>query len=350
MSEERPGNIVITDKSHGLPYSKGLLASSLMTSGAPPMEAFKVAELVEQSLRESGATEITSEELQNLAASLLASEVGEEYADSYLKWQAVEKLEAPLIILIGGATGVGKSTLATRLAVRLGITRVMSTDAIREVLRSAFSPDLMPPLYASSYEADKTLRIPPSKRTNPLIVGFQRQVDTVSVGMKALISRAIEEGTDIIIEGAHVVPGFLDDWEQEFKQAVIVPMVVVVSDGKLHRSHFYRRAAEAVRRPLDTYLLAFDKIRTLQSYIKQVAQERGVPVLEAVDLDSTLQDMVGIVLEKALRHGQLPVEDLTPSELQSVVELPAAAEAVGSVDGGHPRAKGWKAMTGRRKR
>lgn len=349
MIAEPSRNIVITDKSHGLPYSKGLLASSLMSSGAPPRQAYHVAELVEGSLRESGVFEISSEELRKLAASLLATEVGEDFANAYLKWQAVEELDTPLIILVGGATGVGKSTLATRLAVRLGITRVTSTDAIREVLRAAFSEDLMPTLHSSSYEADTMLRVPITKKVNPLIIGFQRQVAAVSVGMKALISRALEEGTDIIVEGAHVVPGFLDGWEQEFHQAVIVPMVVTVSDGKLHRSHFYRRAAGGSRRPLDRYLLAFEKIRTLQAYIKQLALERGVPVVEAVDLDSTLQEMVGIVVEKALAHaqGQQPITEPPIDGVAGIESVETPHHAAGS---GNSRARGWHALTGRRKR
>ena len=50
------------------------------------------------------------------------------------------QLDVPLVILIGGATGVGKSTIATQLAARLGIVRVVATDAIREVMRAMFSP------------------------------------------------------------------------------------------------------------------------------------------------------------------------------------------------------------------
>ena len=65
----------------------------------------------------------------------------------------MERLDVPLVILIGGATGVGKSTIATQLAARLGIVRVVATDAIREVMRSMLSPELMPTLHTSSFHA-----------------------------------------------------------------------------------------------------------------------------------------------------------------------------------------------------
>src|SRR3984893_10326562 len=136
-------HIVISDTTHGLPYSKGLMASQVMMAGVPPAQAYRVAEKVEQDLNERGVRQITTAELRNLAASLLA-EIDEHHASTYLQWQAVEELDEPLIILLGGATGVGKSTIATQLAARLGITRIIPTHAIREVMRGLLRDDLLP--------------------------------------------------------------------------------------------------------------------------------------------------------------------------------------------------------------
>lgn len=306
MRLRRPpaGPIVVSDASHGLPYSKGLMASSVMMVGVAPTEAYRVAERIELDLLDRGVRQVSSSELRHLAASLLG-ETDREHASTYLKWQAVEELDQPLVILIGGATGVGKSTIATQLAARLGITRVISTDAIREVLRAAFSPELMPLLHASSFNADSALRLRSiSSPSEQLILGFQEQVLTVSVGIKALIARALEEGTDIIVEGAHVVPGFLEGWEEEFAQAVLVPVVIAVSDAETHRTHFQLRASEARARPRDRYLAHFDKIRALQSYIVKQAERTGAPVVEMFDLDSSLQQVAGIVVEKAVERAQ----------------------------------------------
>ena len=141
---------------------------------------------------------------------MLTEIAGERYAKNFLRWREVETLDVPLVMLIGGATGVGKSTIATQLAARLGIVRFVATDAIREVMRSMFSPELMPTLYTSSFEADAALREPPTRLADPLIVGFREQTAAVAVGINALIERAAVEGTSIVIEGAHVVPGFFD--------------------------------------------------------------------------------------------------------------------------------------------
>lgn len=352
-------HIVISDTTHGLPYSKGLMASSVMASGVPPAQAYRVAEKVEQVLNERGVRQITSFELRDLSASLLA-EIDERHASTYLKWQAVEQLDQPLIILLGGATGVGKSTVATQLAARLGITRVISTDAIREVLRAAFSQKLIPTLYVSSFNADDALRVPISSPSEQLIVGFQEQVTAVSVGIKALIARALEEGTDIIVEGAHVVPGFLEGWEEEFDQAVLVPVVIAVSDVEMHRSHFAMRALETRSRPPDRYLANFEKIRALQSYIIGLAERAGAPVVEMFDLDSTLQQIAAIVVAKALEKAQARTQldqQLAASGIEAGDGTPAepgAAGGNGAPAGGRtstrvPRLRSWELLGARRK-
>ena len=147
-------HIVISDREPGLPYSKGLMASQVMVTGLSPFRAYQVAEEIEERLRERGSTSLTTDELSQLALEVLTETAGDRYAKNFLRWREVEKLDVPLVILIGGATGVGKSTIATQLAARLGIVRFVATDAIREVMRSMFSPELMPTLHTSSFEAD----------------------------------------------------------------------------------------------------------------------------------------------------------------------------------------------------
>ncbi len=158
----------------------------------------------------------------------------------------------PLVVLIGGATGVGKSTIATQIATRLGIVRVIPSDAVREVMRGLFSRELMPTLYTSSFDADSALREPPT-RGGPVVVGFREQTAAVTVGLRALMERAAVEGTSMIIEGAHVVPGFVD--VARFVERVLaVPVVITVEDEQIHRNHFAARSADSAARPFDRYL------------------------------------------------------------------------------------------------
>ena len=298
MTEKRRKHIFISEQEHGLPYSKGLTASSLMATGLGPGRSYAVANKVEQALFALGEERVTAERLRELTLEILRREAGDEYAEAFIKWQSVAELDIPLIILIGGATGVGKSTIATNLATRLGITRVVSTDAVRQVLRSAFTAEMFPTLYASSFDAGDAVRQPIPHSGDRLIIGFREQAAAVAVGAQALIDRAIEEGTDIIIEGAHLVPGFLEQVESE--EAVIVPLLVTIEDEELHRSHFYLRAREPRGRSGDRYLAAFKKIRRIQKYMMDSAAMRGVPVVSHDDLDNTLSKIIDQVVAKAL--------------------------------------------------
>ena len=182
--------ILISDQDTGLPYSKGLMASQVMVTGLSPMRAYQVAEAVEERLRGLGVPSVSSAQLGELAHEVLEELAGERYARNFLRWREVEALDVPLVVLIGGTTGVGKSTIATQLATRLGIVRVVATDAIREVMRALFSYELMPTLHTSSFEAGTVLREPSSRDT--VVIGFREQTAAVAVGVQALVKRAVD--------------------------------------------------------------------------------------------------------------------------------------------------------------
>jgi 2-phosphoglycerate kinase len=297
-------HITVSDRA-GLPFSKGLMASSLMATGLAPFRAYEVAEKIEEQLLTSERYEVTRDELIDLAAESIRQMVGQRYADTYRNWQAVEQLDLPFIILIGGTTGTGKSTVATQLAARLGITRIISTDAIREVMRSMFSERIMPALHVSSFEASDAIRGPLPRSADPVIVGFEQQVRAISVAIEALIERSVLEGTDLIIEGAHLVPGFVEspEWSPPWEdKAVVVHVVITVDDEDVHRSHFFLRELDASSRHVERYLSRFDNIRKIQKYIRNAAEHRKAPVISSYSLDATLTSVIDHVVEQAVKR------------------------------------------------
>jgi 2-phosphoglycerate kinase len=292
--------VIVTDHEHGLPYSKGLMASTIMATGLAPARAFQVAEVIESRLRDNFADAISEAELTVLTLAVLREEVGERYADLYAKWHTVKRLATPLVILVGGATGAGKSTIATMLASRLGITRVIPTDAIREVMRAMFSDELLPTLHSSSFDTSRVIRHPVPRDTDAVIAGFREQASAVAVGMEALIKRAVDEGTHLILEGAHVVPGFFQ-LDRYAGRAVVVPMVIAVDDPELHRSHFVLRGATSTNRPSERYLAQFANIRKIHDYLTSMAYEHEVPVVRSYSLDTTLSKVIDLVVTHAIR-------------------------------------------------
>jgi len=303
MKEPKTPQIMISDGESGLPYSKGLMASQVMVTGLSPFRAYQVAEAIEERLHALSAPAVTTAQLSDIAHDVIGDVAGDRYAKNFVRWSEVHSLDVPLVILIGGATGVGKSTIATQLAARLGVVRVVATDAIREVMRSMLSAELMPTLHTSSFQADAALREPPTRSNEALVLGFREQTAAVAVGINALIERAAVEGTGIIIEGAHVVPGFFET-QAHADRIVAVPVVIAVDDEETHRSHFVARDASA--RPSQRYVAGFDNIRRLQRYVKSQALTHGVPVIPNFSFDQALASVIDLVMERATeRAGEL---------------------------------------------
>lgn len=308
---QRP--VTVRDGKAGLPYSKGLMATSIMASGLPPFRAHQVAEVIERRLHEAGSASVSSSELRELAAGVLEDVVGTRYADNYRTWQRAQDRSLPLIVLIGGATGVGKSTIATTVASRLGIVRIVSSDAIREVMRGIFTKEMMPSLHTSSFDVAAHTNEPPGD-ADPVIAGFRRQVRSVSVGVTQLIRRAVVEGIDLIIEGAHVVPGFVQ--VPEPTEAMVASMVVTVDDEQMHRSHFVARSQDSrAQRQSRNYLDYFAEIRLIQEYIRSLAVEHGVPIIPSYSLDTTVSQVMQRIVSVLTENAELP--PLRPSSSHS---------------------------------
>ncbi|MFH0914941.1 MAG: zeta toxin family protein [bacterium] len=293
----RPENFPIQLVSEGnrVPFSKGLLATTLTATGLPPERAFGVAMDVEWQLLQGPDRDVSVDRLRELVESVLAESEGQRYLQRYRTWNRLAREDRPVIVLIGGATGVGKSTIAAQVADRLGVVRIISTDSIREVMRAFFSESLMPAIHYSSYEADKAVRIPLGPDFDSHVVGFMEQVEMVNVGVLAVLDRSIKEHTSLVVEGVHIVPGMLASAaaRERMEDALFLPMVVAVSDPKLHRSHFLVREQETSgRRVLARYLKGFEEIRKIQDFILERAETEGTLVVDNVSIDDTVGTLV----------------------------------------------------------
>ncbi len=208
MSDRRPPEALSQDEEPRLPYSKGLMAKTLCRALAVrPERAYELARLIEQELvREHQEDSYTEAHLYEVAEQIVGENEGEEAVRGLRRYRALQELEVPLILLVGGATGTGKSTVTTEVAHRLGITRVASTDFVRQTMRAFFSEGFMPSIHYSSFEAAAAVAAPEEAR-DPTIVGFNDQTRNVLVGVRAVIDRALTEGYSVALEGVHIVPG-----------------------------------------------------------------------------------------------------------------------------------------------
>ena len=293
---------------HRVPFSKGLLATTLTATGLPPERAFRVAMDVEWQLLQGPDNEVSLERLRQMVELVLAESEGQRYLQRYRTWNRLAREDVPVIVLIGGATGVGKSTIATQVAERLGVIRIISTDSIREVMRAFFSESLMPAIHYSSYDADRAVRIPLGADADSNLVGFMEQVEMVNVGVLAVLDRAIKERTSLVVEGVHIVPGMLaaTGAQERSDEALLLSLVVAVTDPNLHRSHFLVREQETSgRRALARYLKGFEEIRKIQELILDRAEADGTLVVDNVSIDDTVGTVVDALYGLIERNEEL---------------------------------------------
>lgn len=277
------------------PFSKGILARSLNVADIGSERAYGIASDIECELIKDNVTEISSYELANVVLNHL-KRTNPKVAKKYENWRSLRVSKKPLIILIGGASGVGTSSMAFELASRLRLKNLISTDMIREVMRKIVSKELSPVIHKSSFDAHESIRTP-SIRVDPIIEGFISHVDVVNVGIEAIIERSVKEGISTIIEGVHVVPGFIRQDLMENNNIII--FTLTVDDEESHKQRFYSRCRQPwVKRSLDRYMENFDTIRKTQKFLVEQAKINDVRVIDNVDISDTIDIMVNDILEK----------------------------------------------------
>jgi len=280
-----------------LPYSKGMMARALIAAGVPGDLAYQLARRVELDLAETGEPSMAVERFEVVAQEVLGADEGDRAVTRLRRLADLQQLDLPVIVLIGGSTGTGKSTVAAEVARRLGITRVASTDFIRQTMRAFFSPEFMPTIHYSSFEAGQALD--EEVTGDPTIVGFVEQCRHVCVGVDAAIHRSLTEGWSMVLEGVHLVPGLLPE---RVDGAVLVHVVLEIADEGVHRLHFHvRDAATGGTRAMDKYLERIDDIRRIQAYVCGRARRENVPVIENANVDRTIDQVIELVMDAADR-------------------------------------------------
>ena len=289
-------DITVARPGEEAPFSKGILSQSLLAAALEPHEAWDVARRIEERLVRERTPRIERSRLRQLTYETLKVAAGEPVARRYLVWRRHQDPRKPVILLLGGATGVGKTSLALEVAHRLGIGRVLSTDAIRQVMRIMLSPELMPAIHSSSYEVHSRADFEPTPGADPVVEAFVAQASTVAVGVRAMLDRAVAENASLVLDGVSLLPGRLGLGAYA-DTAHVIFLVVATFDVEAWRARFSSRAEDETQRPVHRYLENLDAILRIQDYILELAEAHGVPIVENVSFDRTVLSILRHVTE-----------------------------------------------------
>ena len=141
----------------GPPWSKGLMTRALAATGLTPTRAYELAVRADADMTERRALELDLDRLAEIAAEVLGEPDAGVRCAACAACRRCSTSSFRSSCSSVARPGTGKSTLATEAAHRLGITRVTSTDFIRQTMRAFFSREFMPSVHYSSFEAELAL-------------------------------------------------------------------------------------------------------------------------------------------------------------------------------------------------
>ncbi|CAD8102262.1 unnamed protein product [Paramecium sonneborni] len=231
---------------------------------------------------------------------------GELYKEDFeIAWSLTEKKQ-PLIILLGGTSGTGKSTASSILASRFGISIVLSTDSIRHIMRNFISKDDNPVLFASTYEAGKTLpdlNISDQRRT---IKGYKAQCQLVQQRLEYVIENFNQKMESIIIEGVHLTPIFMMKIMKKYQ--LVLPFAICIKKESKHKERF---AVRSKYMTLDSrhnkYIENFQNIRLIQKWFLEKADEFLIPKVDNVNVDKSI-DTIHRTIIQYIKHSSTEVQ------------------------------------------
>ena len=269
-------------------FSENILLRSILKTGIDFQDAVRIINSVENQI--SGRKSIDAEELFEITRKVLLETKGRKFAKRYTAWHKYNLLrrkgKAPsLQILVGGSPAVGKSVSITDIGFRLAISRTMTTDAIRRVLKVVIKDN--PVLHLPSYQVWKKLP------TKGKVEGFVKQVEFLRPFVEEIIIKSIKDGKDIAIEGVHVVPWILPE-ELEKRKNVIFALLKA-PERKVYREMFFsKRLREGVanKKAIEE---DFKVCLKIDRFLVKEAKKRKLPIIKVGSVGQVVRDLLEII-------------------------------------------------------
>jgi 2-phosphoglycerate kinase len=187
-----------------------------------------------------------------------------------LLWEKGD-LDKPLVIIIGGAAGTGKTVLAYKILNEIGYCNYLVTPIIRSLLTLFLSKKENPYVYKHTFDLHKVNGFGEVDEMG-LVRNFKRQSKPIMNGVERFFDFIISEKQNYVIEGSNILPR---DWDYNKKKMILIEMYMTVSDNEVHTTMM---GGPTHKRAMTQDQL--DNARILNEYTVAKAKEMGKMIFE----------------------------------------------------------------------
>jgi 2-phosphoglycerate kinase len=283
---------------HGdaLPFPLAAIRGRLLTAG---LSRDDTEDILLKLASQSAALEtgISMETLSIKARSLVPDSFLADY-DLLSEYETLRRTTSnvpPLVLVLEGASATGKSMLALDFIAYLSITRIISTDTIRQVLRGVHSPEEHPELHCHTYQAHKH-RQAGSNELSPIVRGYLAQCELMEPAIRDAVERLSREGAEGLVEGVHILPGSLQDIGPSILEILIHP------EESTHRAMFLAKHSasglKTVSADTNVRESEFLATREIQDHMAHLAKSNSIRKVIFSDYEQASEEIRFILLDK----------------------------------------------------
>ena len=280
-----------------VPFPLSVIKGRLRLSGLPDKQVSDVMQYVVSRLNSTANP--TEEILLNLVRNSLESS-NDSIRDNFETLTKYEEMrgeyhEMPSIVLVlEGASANGKSIIALELVHDLVATRFISSDTVRQVLRSTLNEEEYPELYCHTYQAHLHRQTGPED-LDPIVRGYLAQCDIITPQITNMTERILSEGASGVVEGVHIIPGAL----QKLSPGVIE--VLINPKDETHKTMFLNKhnagKLRTVSEDIETREREYEGTRAIQRYMMKLSQDANLSIVEMNNFDEATIDISRIIVE-----------------------------------------------------